>query len=443
MRKFWKISLLMVAGLATLFMGPPMIGQAKELAATGLDAASAVIKNSRGKVMTHTEVLPEDQAYTVNYKWRLPSYTPLEAGDTMTVTVPANVKIPKDDSFEMTNLYGSAPIGHFFIAAGSHTGTVTLNKLNSNSFNRHGFIRLDVVGAGPITEPEEPGTTEPGVTEPTEPEEPGTTEPGVTEPTEPEEPGTTEPGVTEPTEPEEPGTTEPGVTEPTNPEEPGTTEPGVTEPTNPEEPGTTEPGVTEPTNPEEPGTTEPGGAGVMPGEPGTPTEPQEPGELIPGGGDGAGGFEPGPGTTTPTEPGTTPGGAGATPTEPSTTEPGTTEPSTTTPGGAGATPSEPSTAESGTTAPVTGTTPSNQMPATAGQGAMPANGTTANGSTATSGSTESGTTGAAAQPSYDASGHHVTAATLPQTNEKHSPVAAVIGLVALVGLGLVPLKRFF
>ena len=429
MRKFWKISLLMVAGLATLFMGPPMIGQAKELNATGLDADSAVIKNSRGKVLTHTEVLPEDQAYTVNYKWRLPSYTPLEAGDTMTVTVPANVKIPKDDSFEMTNLYGSAPIGHFFIAAGSHTGTVTLNKLNSNSFNRHGFIRLDVVGAGPITEPEEPGTTEPGVTEPTEPEEPGTTEPGVTEPTEPEEPGTTEPGTTTPTEPEEPGTTEPGTTEPTEPEEPGTTEPGVTEPTEPEKPGTTEPGTTEPTEPETPGTTNPS-------EPGT-TTPTEPGTTEP---------------TNPTEPGTTtPGGSGVAPTEPGTTTPtvpSPTEPSTTTPGGAGATPTEPGTTEpgsteSGSTAPVTGTTPSDQTPATAGQGAMPANGTTANGNN-DNGSTESGTTGATAQtPSYDANGHHVTATKLPQTNEKHSPVAAVIGLVALVGLGIVPFKRFF
>ena len=150
------VGCLLLGLAAALLLSPPVTGHARELNATGLDADSAVIKNKRGKVMSHTAELPENEPYTVNYKWSLPSYTPLEAGDTMTVTVPANVRIPKDDAFVMKNTWGGAPIGNFFIAAGSHTGTMTLNKLNSNSFNRKGFITLDVMGATSTVDPEEP-----------------------------------------------------------------------------------------------------------------------------------------------------------------------------------------------------------------------------------------------------------------------------------------------
>lgn len=107
---------------------------------------------------------------------------------------------------------------------------------------------------------EEPGTTEPPVTNPenpgTSPEEPGTIEPPVTNPEnpgnqeapqepEPEIPGTTNP-VT-PSEPEKPGTTNPVI--PSEPEVPSVTNPVA--PVKPEIPGT------KPVIPEFPGVTVP------------------------------------------------------------------------------------------------------------------------------------------------------------------------------------------
>ena len=420
------VGCLLLGLAAALLLSPPVTGHARELNATGLDADSAVIKNKRGKVMSHTAELLEDEPYTVNYKWSLPSYTPLEAGDTMTVTVPANVRIPKDDTFVMKNTWGGAPIGNFFIAAGSHTGTVTLNKLNSNSFNRKGFITLDVMGATSIVDPEEPDV-DPGEEEEdddyTEPVTPGP-EP-ITPPTEPEIPA---PGPTNPTEPEKPT---PGPTEPTEPGKPG---PG---PTTPTEPGEPNPGPTTPTEPGKPGP-----------EPTTPTEPGKPN----------------PEPTTPTEPGK-PNPGPTTPTEPGKPNPGTPEPTTPTD------PNDPET-QPGTPAPDTSTPGTHPEPApTTPQSDADAGGTPEPGEahdeqpvvtqplpdlTQPAALPDNPVWDAAPQPAPAAFGQDAlpltstvtdlpverdTADTLPQTGEKAATLATLLGLLALLGLGGKALTR--
>ncbi|GEO68007.1 Ig-like domain-containing protein [Levilactobacillus spicheri] len=461
------VGCLLLGLAAALLLSPPVTGHARELNATGLDADSAVIKNKRGKVMSHTAELPEDEPYTVNYKWSLPSYTPLEAGDTMTVTVPANVRIPKDDAFVMKNTWGGAPIGNFFIAAGSHTGTVTLNKLNSNSFNRKGFITLDVMGATSIVDPEEPDVdpgeeeedddyTEPvtpgpePITPPTEPETPA---PGPTNPTEPEKPT---PGPTEPTEPGKPG---PG---PTTPTEPGEPNPGPTTPTEPGKPGP------EPTTPTEPGEPTPGPTTpTEPGKPGPePTTPTEPGEPSPGPTTPTEPGKPGPEPTTPTEPGK-PNPGPTTPTEPGKPNPGTPEPTTPTD------PNDPET-HPGTPAPDTSTPGTHPEPApTTPQSDADAGGTPEPGEahdeqpvvtqplpdlTQPAALPDNTVWDAAPQPAPAAFGQDAlpltstvtdlpverdTADTLPQTGEKAAPLATLLGLLALLGLGGKALTRKF
>lgn len=292
------VGLFLVSLATALFLSPPVSGYARELNATGLDANSAVIKNKHGKVMSHTAELLEDEEYTVNYKWTLPSYTPLEAGDTMTVTVPANVKIPYDEAFEMKNTWGGAPIGSFFIGKGASTGTITLNKLNSNSFNRKGYLTLDVNGATPIVEPEEPDVDpnpgEEGGEDPNPnpgPTEPGKPDPEPTDPSQPTEPSKPDPEPTDPSQPTEPGKPDPKPTDPSQPTEPdkpnpGQPGPGPTDPSAPIEPGNPTPAPTP--NPGKPDPTPaPGPAEPTPPSPTVPTpadpqpNPSKPGITTP------------------------------------------------------------------------------------------------------------------------------------------------------------------
>ncbi len=150
MRKRWQWPLLLMAGIILFFSSPPLIGQARDITeVVGLDVNSAVIKDDSGNVIAHDAQLPDYQHYTVNYNWSIPNGVPLTAGDTLTFHVPENVRIPADDSFPMKGILGNT-IGQTFIAAGSHTGTVTLNRaLQYTPLNRKGYITLDVYGTVP------------------------------------------------------------------------------------------------------------------------------------------------------------------------------------------------------------------------------------------------------------------------------------------------------
>ncbi|WP_432540885.1 Ig-like domain-containing protein [Lactiplantibacillus argentoratensis] len=158
MRKKWRWLLLALTGIFFLMFGPPLVSQARNvIEATGNDVNSAVIKDSKGKVMAHDAQLPEDQEYTVNYNWRIPDNLKIKAGDTMAFQVPENVRIPHDEAFPMKGTTAGT-IGTFFIAAGAHTGLVTFNQAyQTRPRNRKGFVQLDAFG----TVPSHPGNLAP------------------------------------------------------------------------------------------------------------------------------------------------------------------------------------------------------------------------------------------------------------------------------------------
>ena len=158
MRKKWRWLLLALTGIFFLMFGPPLVSQARNvIEATGNDVNSAVIKDSKGKIMAHDAQLPEDQEYTVNYNWRIPDNLKIKAGDTMAFQVPENVRIPHDEAFPMKGTTAGT-IGTFFIAAGAHTGLVTFNQAyQTRPRNRKGFVQLDAFG----TVPSHPGNLAP------------------------------------------------------------------------------------------------------------------------------------------------------------------------------------------------------------------------------------------------------------------------------------------
>lgn len=286
MRNFWRFSLMTASGLTGLFLfGPSIIGQAKVIQANGLNESDAILRNSAGKVLTHTEYLPRDKRFSVRYTWSVDKSIKPVAGDIMHFYLPGNVFVNQTFSFPVS---AHVKVGTAVVEAESHKGTVTFNRRVEDGRVLVGYIYItNLEGLGSdVEEPEEPGVEgpnggeEPGTEEPGGGEEPGTTEPGTEEPGGGEEPGTTEPGGEAPgvTEPggENPGTTEPGgeapgVTEPGGGEEPGTTVPGG------EVPGGGHPSVTVPGNP---GTSTPGV--TTPTIPGKPQKPQKPGTTHPG-----------------------------------------------------------------------------------------------------------------------------------------------------------------
>ncbi|RRK10333.1 LPXTG cell wall anchor domain-containing protein [Lactiplantibacillus garii] len=167
MQKIWQWVLLLFAGIIFINFSPPLTSHAREVTeAVGLDANSAIIKDDKGKVYSHTEQLPEANHYTVNYKWRIPDSAKVRSGDTMTCYVPSNVHVTEDQSFPIVgNLGGS--LGTFFIAKGATTGTMTLNRaLQIATLSRKGYLNFDVYGNVPAkptlpTPPPAPAPTAP------------------------------------------------------------------------------------------------------------------------------------------------------------------------------------------------------------------------------------------------------------------------------------------
>lgn len=152
MRKIFYWTVAVIAAFLFFLTGPTNVSQAKSITqVTGLDANSGIIKDSAGNVLSHDAELPENDEYTVNYQWTIPSNVTILPGDTLTFYVPENVRVPEDDSFTLNSPTGS-PIGQAFIAAGSHVGTVTLNSyLSLRPYNRKGYIILAVNGTVPET----------------------------------------------------------------------------------------------------------------------------------------------------------------------------------------------------------------------------------------------------------------------------------------------------
>ncbi|PTM21801.1 hypothetical protein DA798_08790 [Lactobacillus sp. PFC-70] len=396
-----KLVLMLVIGMSVFLLSPPVVGWAKEIPATGLDANSAVIKDAQGNVISHTTPLPESLSYTVSYNWRVASFLKISPGDTMTVYLPENVAMPEDTSFSMVNtsLFDHRTIGTFFMAKGARTGTVTLNAtFASTSYNRKGYIRLDVTGR----EPDKENTLEAPIDPtPENPDDSETVAPEAPADSEPEQPSTTEPEAPADSEPEQPSTTEPES------EQPSPTEPVTPTPEHPSTDGT-------PTmNNEEPVNT------PAPEKPEAPSSPQ-------------------PGTTTPELPGDAGGGGGSTQPTPSNDFQAENPALTPVPTFG---PQKPEPQKPVSQVPSESTTSSTmgQSTPTPGSGSVdhqPVTGGLAHGGTASQ-----GTSGGMAQVlGIQSTSDHPNAA-LPQTGERPAPLVALSGCLMLFGLGCCILRR--
>ncbi|BDZ29894.1 hypothetical protein MH1LPH_03600 [Lactiplantibacillus brownii] len=142
MRRFWQFFLLAVTGVALMILSPPVIGSASEIPATGLDVNSAIIKDTKGKVYPHDVQLPKGD-YTVNYQWKISNSTNVNAGDTMTLTLPSNVHVTEDEEFKLYNAVG-ASMGVAHMEKDNPIVVVTANNVMHNMINRRGWIRIGV-----------------------------------------------------------------------------------------------------------------------------------------------------------------------------------------------------------------------------------------------------------------------------------------------------------
>ena len=428
-----KLVLMLVIGMSVFLLSPPVVGWAKEIPATGLDANSAVIKDAQGNVISHTTPLPESLSYTVSYNWRVVSFLKINPGDTMTVYLPENVAMPEDTSFSMVNtsLFDHRTIGTFFMAKGARTGTVTLNAtFASTSYNRKGYIRLDVTGR----EPDKENTLEAPINPtPENPDDSETVAPEAPEDSEPEQPSTTEPEAPEDSEPEQPSTTEPEAPEDSEPEQPSTTEPELPADSEPEQPSTTGPGSEQP-SPTEPVTPTP----EHPSTDGTPTMNDEEPVNTPAPEKPEVPSSPQPGTTTPELPGDAGGGGGSTQPTPS-NDFQAENPSLTPVPTFG--PQKPEPQKPVSQVPSESTTSSNMGQSTPTPGSGSVDHQPVTGGLAHGGTTSQGTSGGMAQVlGIQSTSDHPTA-TLPQTGEHPVPLVALSGCLMLFGLGCYILRR--
>ncbi|MGY5247298.1 Ig-like domain-containing protein [Lactiplantibacillus plantarum] len=465
MRKKWRWLLLALTGIFFLMFGPPLVSQARNvIEATGNDVNSAVIKDSKGKIMAHDAQLPEDQEYTVNYNWRIPDNLKIKAGDTMAFQVPENVRIPHDEAFPMKGTTAGT-IGTFFIAAGAHTGLVTFNQAyQTRPRNRKGFVQLDAFG----TVPSHPGNLAPILLEKSAewadeanprrinwtirvlPNNNQLVDPTFVDTLSPnqtyvngsavlrDETGniipvntsvngnqltfnatgsfTSELALTYQTKTNEPtgdATFENNVTYTDKNSNKGSATATISRPvTEPEKPGTTEPEKPGVTEPEKPGTTEPEKPGVTePEKPGT-TEPEKPGVTEP---EKPGTTEPEkPGITEPEKPGTV---SPEQPSGPKPTNPGTVTPEKPT----AVTPAVPNESS-----------PSTPEPSVSGNLSAPAN--PATNSTNTTATTVPATNPLPASAATAFAGSAPMNKSLPQTNEHSASWSVAIGLALLIGL---------
>lgn len=120
------------------------MAKADSVPITGNTADDAVITDSSGNVVSGN--LDKYVAYTLTYHWTIPNGSNIKAGDTATFTLPDNVQVTDNVSFNIT--YNGEVVGTFYIAAGSKTGTLTFN----NYFEEHpkqnisGNLEIQVTG---------------------------------------------------------------------------------------------------------------------------------------------------------------------------------------------------------------------------------------------------------------------------------------------------------
>lgn len=115
---------------------------------TGNTASSATITDSNGNVVSHSAKLNKYKSYNVTWNWSIPNGEQIKAGDTITFTLPSNVQVESNITFNVTQGPNGPVIGTFTINKGSNTGTLTFNSYlqDHSETNRHGVISIEANG---------------------------------------------------------------------------------------------------------------------------------------------------------------------------------------------------------------------------------------------------------------------------------------------------------
>lgn len=115
---------------------------------TGNTASSATITDSNGNVVSHSAKLNKYKSYNVTWNWSIPNGEQIKAGDTITFTLPSNVQVESNITFNVTQGPNGPVIGTFTINKGSNTGTLTFNSYLQDhpETNRHGVISIEANG---------------------------------------------------------------------------------------------------------------------------------------------------------------------------------------------------------------------------------------------------------------------------------------------------------
>ena len=140
--KKW-ISLTLLFTLLFSFLLTPLNIYGKEIDITCNTAQDATVTTSSGENVTGKDDLDSYDNYEITYDWSIPNGTSIQNGDTATFTIPDNVQILTDTSFEVKTSDGEV-IGTFTIKKGQHVGTLTLNSYLSQHpmTNIHGTLSI-------------------------------------------------------------------------------------------------------------------------------------------------------------------------------------------------------------------------------------------------------------------------------------------------------------
>lgn len=142
MKKKW-ISLTLLFTLLFSFLLTPLKIYGKEIDITGNTAQDAKVTTSSGEDVTGDNNLDRYDNYEITYNWSIPNGTNIQNGDTASFTIPNNVQIMNDTSFEVKTSDGEV-IGTFTIKKGQRVGTLTFNSYLSQHpmTNIHGTLSI-------------------------------------------------------------------------------------------------------------------------------------------------------------------------------------------------------------------------------------------------------------------------------------------------------------
>ena len=104
----------------------PLKALAANVSITGNGAADATVTTSGGENVTNNNDLNRYENYKVSYHWTLAPGSKVNDGDTASFTLPNNVQVLNDTTFDVT-LDDGTVIGQFNIKEGEKVGTLTFN----------------------------------------------------------------------------------------------------------------------------------------------------------------------------------------------------------------------------------------------------------------------------------------------------------------------------